>query len=327
MKLALRAAWKYRGATSPNPPVGAVALDRQGNVLGVEAHQKAGESHAEIRLFRSLAQNGLANQIHTLVVTLEPCSHQGATAPCTTATIEMGVKEVIVGTRDPNPLVNGKGIECLRNAGIVVHEGILRTRCNELIAPFAHWIRTGRPWVTLKTAFRPDGSMIPDKGKKTFTSFESLRFAHTLRRRADALLTGSGTVLSDFPKFTIRHVTDFTDKQRWLIVLDRRGQVAEQSWLEEAQKNGFLLRTDFEGIIPALDFLGSKGCLEVLVEAGPTLTGSILNRGLWNEHVIIQKLNESSSDDDSSSDRIEIRYKHKEGTPPVGPSPDQLVGI
>ncbi len=298
----------WRGATSPNPPVGAVALTQDGRVLGMAAHKKSGEPHAEAQVLRICREQGTLSQVHTLVVTLEPCNHQGKTPPCTESILQAGVKHVVFGSRDPNPKVKGGGAERLREAGIQVTEGILLLPCEELIRPFAHWVRTGRPWVTLKTAWRKEGqginpqrmTMIPPQGQRTFTSPDSLRLAHELRKRADAILTGSGTVLIDQPQFTVRQVPDHLGKKRWLILLDRRRRI-NKDWIQDRENTGFniLLMDDVE---TALTLLGQKGCLEVLVEAGPSLSGFFLEKSLWNEHILILQ-----GDPPGSPDTVESR--------------------
>jgi diaminohydroxyphosphoribosylaminopyrimidine deaminase/5-amino-6-(5-phosphoribosylamino)uracil reductase len=217
-------------------------------------------------------------------------------------------KKVIFVCGDQNPQVSGQGEKKLRNAGIEVlcletessaspPGSIIVTRAKKLIRTFEYWTRTRRPWVTIKTALNLEGTMIPPKGGKTFTSPDSLRFAHELRKRADAILTGSGTVLADQPLFTIRHVEDHPGKKRWLALMDRRSRVPE-SYLEQAKARGFQIHVaqDYHS---CLDFLGSQGCLEVLVEAGPTLSEFILSSGVWNEHVLIKQ-------EAGEADRVEI---------------------
>src|SRR6185437_12882141 len=232
---ALELAGRYAGATSPNPCVGAAALDSQGRILSLRAHERAGEPHAEARVIAELAQAKPVpdTRPETLVVTLEPCNHQGRTGPCTDAIIRSGFRRVIYGAKDPNPRVAGGGAAKLLAAGIEVlgpesfADSAIPERCRELIRSFAHWSTSGLPWVTVKTALNQEGSMIPPKGQKTFTSADSLKLAHELRKRADAILTGSGTVLADQPEFTVRHVPDHPGKVRWVAILDRRGRTPE----------------------------------------------------------------------------------------------------
>ena len=286
---ALAEARKFRGATSPNPPVGAAAIAHDGQLLAVAAHEKMGEAHAEVRVLKACRARGVLHEISSLVVTLEPCNHTGKTPPCTVALREAGIRRVVFGARDPNPVAHG-GEAALRSAGIDVIQAQLgsetRTACEELIAPFSHFVRTGTPWVTIKTAHREDGSMLPTPGQKTFTSPDSLRYAHELRRRCDAIITGSGTVLADDPSFTVQHVPDFADKRRLLAVLDRRGRVPD-AWLAHAAERSLIARR-FTDIGACLAFLGQHEVVEALVETGPTLSQLILDSGVWQEHVSIQ---------------------------------------
>lgn len=312
LRTALREASFFRGLTSPNPPVGAAAVDREGRVIEVAAHLRAGEGHAEALLLRKLRDQKILSKMHAMVVTLEPCNHQGRTPPCTGA-IAFAHKEIadlggefktlFIGAKDPNPRVQGGGVEYLLKQGYTVEfaQGDLARESQALIAPFTKWITTGMPWVTVKQALDEQGSMIPAAGTKTFTSEDSLVFAHKLRKRADAILTGSGTVLADQPQLTVRKVPDFVGKRRWLAIADRQERV-EPGYLREAESRGFKLAPLDLEIHKLLKFLGTQGCLEVLVEAGPTLTQSILQLGLWDEHVVIQKA--------SPEDRITHVYRN-----------------
>jgi diaminohydroxyphosphoribosylaminopyrimidine deaminase/5-amino-6-(5-phosphoribosylamino)uracil reductase len=328
LQAAIDKAREFVGATAPNPPVGAVALDAQGQALSIQAHERAGTGHAEAKVIADLRQRGLLEQVHTLFVTLEPCNHQGRTPPCVDAILGAGIRHVVYGARDPNPRVAGQGADRLRAAGVDVRElsaheadseeAALAQACRELIQPFAHWALTGRPWVVVKTAHQAAppstsresllDSMIPPLGQKTFTSPSSLRLAHELRRRADAILTGSGTVLADHPAFTIRHVEDHAIvvqglKKRRLVILDRRGRVSKD-WIQDSEQRGFevWVRHDLE---QALNELGKAGALEVLVEAGPELSSFILESPLWNQHVLITLGNPPGS-----PDTIKNVYRH-----------------
>lgn len=285
---------RFRGATSPNPPVGAVAWDAAGNRLGVSAHQRVGGPHAEAALLADLEERGLLNRLATLFVTLEPCNHQGRTGPCTDALARTPVDQVVYGVLDPNPRVAGGGARRLRELGIHtadVPDPRVRRECERLIAPFRKWSTRGLPFVTLKTAHRrevpdPWTGMIPPEGLRTFTSEASLTRAHELRRRADAVLTGSGTVLADRPRLNVRRVSDPRDRARRLVVLDRRGRVPPE-WWQQARELGFE-RLEAGTPLEALKRLGEAGCLEVLVEAGPTLSRQFLEQGLADEWVRLQ---------------------------------------
>jgi diaminohydroxyphosphoribosylaminopyrimidine deaminase/5-amino-6-(5-phosphoribosylamino)uracil reductase len=289
----------YRGATSPNPPVGAAALDQSGRILAVAAHQRAGEPHAERLLLERLENLGLLQKLHTVVVTLEPCSHHGRTPPCTEALLAANVARVVFAVRDPHPKAQG-GEAVLRRAGVEVvcladsasspeFQAVERQ-----LGPFLKVVRTGIPWITVKRALDEKGGMVPPPGQKTFTSPESLRLAHLLRRRADAILTGSGTVLADQPEFTVRHVTDHFGKKRILVIADRQRRVERDApeYLEAAHARGFevLLTPDWR---QELRELSKRGVLEVLVEEGPELSDAVL-RLEWDEHWVFQKTREGS---------------------------------
>jgi diaminohydroxyphosphoribosylaminopyrimidine deaminase / 5-amino-6-(5-phosphoribosylamino)uracil reductase len=239
-------------------------------------------------------------------VTLEPCNHHGRTPPCTEAILATPARRVVIGTRDPNSAVEGGGVERLVRAGLKVRlaaddPGLAdeATACRRLIAPFGKRATTGRPWVTVKQALDSAGSMIPPPGAKTFTSEPALRLAHALRRRADAILTGSGTVLADDPGFDVRRVTDHPDRRRQLAILDRRGRVPESYLAGARQRN--LEAFVSEDLEAALDRLGEAGALEVLVEAGPAVLESLDAAGLWDEWMVIRK------GERGLPDRVEVR--------------------
>lgn len=290
-RLALAAARDFAGATSPNPPVGCAVLDASGQVLALAAHQKAGHGHAEALALAQCRERGVLDLIHTLVVTLEPCNHSGRTPPCAEAILASPAKTVWIGATDPNPRVAGGGMLRLQAAGLTVGmigdlDAGLASQARRLVAPFAKHATAGLPFVTVKQALDATGSMIPPPGSKTFTSPSSLTLAHQLRRRADAVLTGSGTILADAPLFTVRHVPDFPGKTRHLVILDHRKRVSE-AYLASARACGFI--TQIATSLPeVLDRLGQLGALEVLVEAGPALTQSVLQGPHWDEHVLIR---------------------------------------
>jgi diaminohydroxyphosphoribosylaminopyrimidine deaminase/5-amino-6-(5-phosphoribosylamino)uracil reductase len=230
------------------------------------------------------------------VVTLEPCSHLGRTAPCADAILATGIALVLIGAQDPHPRAPGRGCEILEGAGRRVRSfqdlahpdaPRLARSAARLIEPFASAVKRGRPFVTLKTALTAKGSMIPPPGRKTFTSETSLTHAHALRRRADAILTGSGCILADNPEFTVRRVPDHPGKHRILAILDRRRRVSE-AYFAAARARGLEPRC-YDGLEAALEDLGAAGALEVLVEAGPSLRAAVLERGLWDEEVIFQQ--------------------------------------
>lgn len=284
MKKAILEAKEWEGRTSPNPPVGAVILDENLELLTSAAHQRAGAAHAEILALDKLLPH---QKPHTLVVTLEPCHHQGKTPPCTAKILESGIKRVVAGIEDPNPHVQGGGLQFLKSKGLEICSGLLRDECQRLIEGF--WIRSkmSRPMLILKTAWTEQASMIPPAGQKTFTSKKSIRLAHQLRKSSDAILTGSGTIIADDPLFTVRELSDFEDKRRDLIFVDRRGRVS-QSWKDRQENLGFSL-IELSDLNELNDVLRQKDYLKVLIEAGPKLSESILRSGLWDLHVKITK--------------------------------------
>lgn len=293
---ALELARAHEGATAPNPPVGCVLLDAQGQELATGAHRRAGLPHAEAEAIAQARAAGVAEKVDAVVVTLEPCNHHGRTPPCAEAILTTGARQVWIACRDPNPVVAGGGAERLRAAGLRVnflsgldHPAVpaLLAEAERLIAPFGKRARTGLPFVTIKQAISATGSMVPAAGQKTFTSPASLELAHHLRRRADAILTGSGTVLADDPLFTVRLVSDHPNKQRMLVLLDRRRRIAD-AYLDAAQQRGFAVHLA-DDLHEALDMISAAGGMNVLVEAGPTLTTHMLTAGLWDEHVLIEQ--------------------------------------
>jgi diaminohydroxyphosphoribosylaminopyrimidine deaminase/5-amino-6-(5-phosphoribosylamino)uracil reductase len=205
MRRALALAERGRGRTRPNPVVGAVIV-RRGRVVGEGFHLRAGEPHAEVHALRAA---GDAARGATLYVSLEPCSHTGRTGPCTEAIIAAGVARVVVGCRDPNPLVDGKGTARLRRAGIRVDVGCLEADCAAANRAFAIWVRERRPLVTLKAAATLDGHIADGAARDHrapvwITGPAARQAAHELRAAHDAVLVGAGTVLADDPRLTVR---------------------------------------------------------------------------------------------------------------------------
>jgi diaminohydroxyphosphoribosylaminopyrimidine deaminase / 5-amino-6-(5-phosphoribosylamino)uracil reductase len=310
---ALAAAHEFEGATAPNPPVGCVILSRDGTVLATAAHQKAGQPHAEALAIDTCRQTGTLADIHTLIVTLEPCNHHGRTPPCSEAILKTPAQEVWIGAADPNSKVKGGGAAHLRSAGLAVEmwsawpdagAAELAARASRLISPFAKRMATGLPWITVKQALNRGGNMLPQPGQKTFSSPQSLELAHRLRKRADALLTGSGTVLADAPLLTVRLVPDFPGKRRTLVLMDRRRRIP-QSYIAAASARGFDVK--MPGTLQeAFAELGQLGVNEVLVEAGPELTRAVLSSNAWDELVLIRQSKMPGQDDE-----IAIISNHK----------------
>lgn len=202
MTLALRLASRGRGRTSPNPMVGAVVVSK-GRIVGRAYHRKAGGPHAEVL---ALQQAGRRARGGTLYVTLEPCSHTDKrTPPCVPVVIASQVRRVVIAMIDPNPLVKGRGIRRLRQAGIRVDVGCCREQAETLNEVYRHWIDTGRPFVILKAGMTLDGQIATASGEaKWITGDAARRHAHRLRGRVDAIMVGIGTILRDDPELTAR---------------------------------------------------------------------------------------------------------------------------
>jgi len=204
MRRALSLARRATGDTVPNPLVGAV-LVRDGRVLGEGWHRRAGMPHAEVEALRQAADRGEDVRGSTLYVTLEPCCTHGRTPPCTEAILRAGVRRVVVAATDPNPAHGGRGLDLLRQAGVVVEVGLLADRSAAMNAGFNHWIVHRTPRVTLKAGMSLDGKIATRTGdSRWITSAPSRAAAMRLRLEHDAILVGIGTVLADDPSLTIR---------------------------------------------------------------------------------------------------------------------------
>ncbi|MCQ2373195.1 MAG: bifunctional diaminohydroxyphosphoribosylaminopyrimidine deaminase/5-amino-6-(5-phosphoribosylamino)uracil reductase RibD [Phascolarctobacterium sp.] len=219
MQLALELALKAEGNTSPNPMVGCVLVNEDGEIVGEGYHHKAGEPHAEVMAIRDA---GKASVGCTAYVTLEPCSHFGRTGPCCRALFAAGIRRVVVACTDPNPKVAGKGLKYLQDMGIEVKVGVCEEEALRLNERFFTWITKRRPFITLKYAMTLDGKIATKTGdSKWITGEEARTYAHRLRKQHDAVLVGIGTVLADDPELTTRMVQG---KNPIRIVLDAKLQ-------------------------------------------------------------------------------------------------------
>jgi diaminohydroxyphosphoribosylaminopyrimidine deaminase/5-amino-6-(5-phosphoribosylamino)uracil reductase len=280
----------------PNPRVGAVVV-AGGRVVGEGYHRGPGTQHAEAV---AIDVAGPRARGATLYVTLEPCCHTGRTGPCTDRIIAAGVARVVVGTFDPNPAVDGRGVAALRAAGldVAVVEGDLRARCEALNEPFARFIRTGLPLVTYKAAASLDGKVAAgDGGARWISSPESRRRVHAMRAAADAVMIGAGTLRRDDPRLTVR---DAAGPDPVRVVVSRGGQVPVDAVvfatahevptlvLTEAVEPGLAAALVSRGVevVRVTDLraglaeLGRRGLIDVLCEGGPTLAGALLEECL-----------------------------------------------
>lgn len=225
MARALALARRGEGLTRPNPPVGAVVV-RRGMVVGEGWHHAAGRPHAEALALRTAGPRARGA---TLYVTLEPCCTFGRTPPCTGAILRSGVRRVVVGARDPNPRHGGRGLRLLRRRGVAVIEGVRGAEARELVAPFAKWIIAGRPFVTLKLGMSVDGKIADLRRRSRWiTGPAARRDVQALRRAADAILVGAGTVLADNPSLLPRPARG---RRPFRVVLDARGRLSSAARL------------------------------------------------------------------------------------------------
>lgn len=201
MKLALQAASAVEGRTWPNPMVGAVVVNN-GRIVGMGAHLKAGEPHAEVHALRMADEHAKGG---TLYVTLEPCSHYGKTPPCADRVIEAGISHVVIAMLDPNPLVAGRGVELLKNAQIKVEIGVMEQEAKKMNEVWLTYIQKKRPFVWAKAAMTLDGKIAAATGdSKWITSPDARLEVHRMRNQVNAILVGIGTVLADDPQLTTR---------------------------------------------------------------------------------------------------------------------------
>lgn len=219
MAEAIRLAARGRDGVSPNPMVGAVVA-RGGRIVGRGFHRRFGGPHAEVEALREAGRR--ARGAH-LYVTLEPCAHRGKTGPCTEAIIGACISRVTYAAPDPNPATRGRGPSVLREAGIEVDGGLLEDAARDLNRPYYHWRETGRPWTILKWAMTLDGKIATRTGESRWITSEAARAeAHRLRRRADGILVGTGTLLRDDPHLLPRPSRGRTPVR---IALDRKGRL------------------------------------------------------------------------------------------------------
>jgi len=223
MLLALQLAEKGRLTVSPNPMVGCVIV-QQDHIVGQGYHQRAGEAHAEIH---ALQQAGQSAKGATAYVTLEPCCHYGRTPPCTQALIQSGIKKIYVACLDPNPLVAGKGVEALRQAGMTVEVGLEEQAAKNLNKIFFHYIQHKRPFVIAKWAMSIDGkTMTHPNDDRAISGEEAKQFSHQMRQQVDAILIGAKTAVLDNPLLTVR-LNQTSSKHPIRIVLSGKGNLPE----------------------------------------------------------------------------------------------------
>jgi len=310
MRRAMELAERGRGWTNPNPVVGAV-LVKEGNIIGEGFHERYGELHAERNALADCRKRGENPKDATIYVTLEPCCHYGKTPPCTEAIIEAGIKRVVVGAKDSNPLVGGKGIALLREHGIEVEEGVLEAECRKQNRVFFHYIENRAPYVVMKYAMTLDGKIATASGKSQWITGEKAReHVHNLRHELMGIMVGVGTVLADNPSLNCRLPGNLTEKKNPIRIIcdsalrtpleSRVIQTAgEQKTIlaclaQETEKKKPYEEAGCEIIeLPEKDGhidlqvlmkeLGERGIDSILLEGGGTLNDSVLQSGIVHE--------------------------------------------
>ena len=279
---------------APNPMVGAVLVDANGSMLAEGWHEKYGGPHAEVNCFRN-AENRVPKieslKDCTLFVSLEPCSHYGKTPPCADLIIEKGVGRVVVGMLDPNPLVAGKGVQKLREAGIEVIVGVCENECRELNKRFLCLHEKKRPYVVLKWAQTADGFV--DKKRELSTSLsagdhlngalaistpKTKKIVHKMRAENMAIMVGTNTVLLDNPRLKTTH---WEGRDPIRVTVDRNGILPMKSRIFDDDNYIVYRKQTYWPFI--LADLAKRGIHSILVEGGPTLLNHILETGLWDE--------------------------------------------
>jgi len=307
MRIALELAAKARGRTSPNPLVGAVVV-KDGIIVGRGYHEKAGTPHAEVHALREAGERARGA---TIYVTLEPCSHYGRTPPCSEAVIKAGVARCVAAMVDPNPLVAGRGLAQIRQAGIEVASGVLEEEARRLNEVFIKYITTKRPFIVMKSAMTLDGKIATHTGHSRWITGPAARErVHRLRDEYDAIMVGIGTVLADDPALTTRLPEGGRDPVR--IILDSQARIplkarvlTQQSTaptiiattvrapqekiraLEEAGARVMVIPED-KGKVDLkllIDRLGQAGITGILLEGGGQVNGAALEAGIVDKVV------------------------------------------
>lgn len=335
MRRAIELARRGAGLASPNPMVGCVIV-KNGQVLAEGWHKKFGGDHAEIEALNKLRtphsprlRYGVRTlrcatlRTATVYVNLEPCAHRGKTPPCVEALIVAEPKRVVIGMKDPNRLVQGRGIQKLREAGIEVDVGVLKKECLELNEPFAKWIVARKPFVVLKTAITLDGALTLKKGTETPLGCpETMQRVHELRQLYDAIAVGVETVLIDDPRLTSRlsnrrdalsrvsttrhpvrvvfdtnlrikeNATMFSQSGRTIVFTGPVVSAAKRKRIEGDYKKVEIVpvglgRDQHLSLKAALSWLGRRGIASLMVEGGATLARNLPRQGLVDKMIII----------------------------------------
>jgi diaminohydroxyphosphoribosylaminopyrimidine deaminase/5-amino-6-(5-phosphoribosylamino)uracil reductase len=299
MQRCLQLAKKGLGNVAPNPMVGCVIVHPEHGVIGAGYHQTYGQAHAEVNAINSVINKSLLQE-STLYVNLEPCSHYGKTPPCSDLIIQHKIKRVVIGCLDTNPLVAGKGIEKLWNAGIEVFTDILKDECHNLNKRFFTFHEKKRPYIILKWAQTKDGfiSKQPPFTKKEnwITNDESKKLVHTWRTQEQAILVGTNTALIDNPALTVRLIKG-KNPIRVLIDKDLKVPLTNNIFSKDAETIVFTNKSQLDVnnvsyhhidftkdiITQILNTLHDKKITSLIVEGGTHTLESFINKNLWDE--------------------------------------------
>ena len=305
MLQAIQLAKQGEGWTNPNPMVGAVIV-KNGRIIGKGYHKKCGELHAERNAIASLTESA---EGATIYVTLEPCCHYGKTPPCTEAIIEQKIKRVVIGSRDPNPKVSGKGIKMLQEAGIAVIEDFMREECDRLNPVFFHYITTKTPYVVMKYAMTLDGKIATKTGASKWITGEAARAeVQHMRHRYMGIMAGIGTVLADDPMLNVRvegwkspirilcdsglripldgQIVKSAGKYRTIVAYaDSENTEAKRKRLHEMGVETICCPDENNQVDlkKLMKYLGEEGIDSILLEGGGTLNDSALRAGIVQE--------------------------------------------
>ena len=305
MLQAIQLAKQGEGWTNPNPMVGAVIV-KNGRIIGKGYHKKCGELHAERNAIASLTESA---EGATIYVTLEPCCHYGKTPPCTEAIIEQKIKRVVIGSRDPNPKVSGKGIKMLQEAGIEVIEDFMREECDRLNPVFFHYITTKTPYVVMKYAMTLDGKIATKTGASKWITGEAARAeVQHMRHRYMGIMAGIGTGLADDPMLNVRvegwkspirilcdsglripldgQIVKSAGKYRTIVAYaDSENTEAKRKRLHEMGVETIWCPDENNQVDlkKLMRYLGEEGIDSILLEGGGTLNDSALRAGIVQE--------------------------------------------
>jgi diaminohydroxyphosphoribosylaminopyrimidine deaminase / 5-amino-6-(5-phosphoribosylamino)uracil reductase len=314
MQRAINLAGKGTGYVSPNPLVGCVIVSSEGNIIGEGYHERYGKAHAEVNAVNSVRDKSELEDA-TVYVTMEPCSHHGKTPPCCEMLAKTSIKRVVVAMQDPNPKVNGNGINYLKKKGIDVEVGLLKQKAEEINRFFIHYMDYGRPYVTLKIAQTADGYIAaPNGDSKWISGQKSRELVHRWRSVYDAVMVGRNTVEIDNPTLTVRHVegrqplrvvidgpyglskdlnlfSDQYEEKTIIITHNKKEAEADADPMLKLMKSNyfrgkilFVDRHDkHTNLKSAMHALGDEGVTSLLVEGGQSLSTALLRYGLIDQ--------------------------------------------